>query len=190
MEALLINQHSPNFEARLVSRFRQGDSEALSTLFDMYVDQVYGYARHILGNKEDAEEITSEAFVKAFRHAADFRGDAPFKSWLFGITRNLCRDRFRQTRFVIVDVDDHSDLLIEDRRTLLDTVYSDVRYSLRDLPEEYQDILILCDVEQWDASEAAEIIGKSLSATKSLLYRARRALREKLTQTWENELHV
>ncbi len=184
MKALLFAQHNPDYESRLVERFRQGDAESLATLFDMYVDHVFRYARHILGNKEDAEEVTSEAFLKAFRHAADFRGTASFKFWLFGITRNLCRDRLRQTRFVIVSVDDHSDLLVDDGKSLFDAVHSDVREALKQLSVEYQEILVLCDVEQWNATEAAEMLGKSLSATKSLLYRARRVLREKLKESW------
>ena len=53
------------------------------------VDSIYGYARHILGSREDAEEAASEAFLRAFRHAADYRGDSRFKGWLFAITRNL-----------------------------------------------------------------------------------------------------
>src|SRR5207253_4360309 len=89
-------------ELRLVERFRRGDPEALSALFDMYVDRVYGYARHILGSREDAEEVTSEAFLKAFRRAADFRGESPFHGWLFAIARNLCRDRLRQPRLIAV----------------------------------------------------------------------------------------
>src|SRR5690242_16732879 len=56
------------FEQRLMERFRQGDAEAMSTLFEMHVDRVYAYARHLVGSREDAEEITSEAFIRALRN--------------------------------------------------------------------------------------------------------------------------
>ena len=62
---------------------------------------------------------------------------------------------------------------------------ADVRDTVRQLPEDYQDVLILCDVEEWDASEAAVFLGRSSAATKSLLYRARGALREQLNTLWK-----
>lgn len=171
------------FEQRLVERFRQGDPEALSTLFEMHVDRVYAYARHIVGSREDAEEVASEAFLKAFRHAAEFRGESPFRGWLFGITRNLCRDRLRQPTLLNLDyaplLPDHD--ADQDRMALR----TDVRAAVQELPEEYQDVLVLCDVEEWDAREAASFLGRTPAATKSLLYRARRALRDRLASRWK-----
>ena len=173
------------YEARLVDRFRHGDAQALCALFELHVDGVYGYARHILGNREDAEEVASEAFLRAFRRAADFRGDAPIRGWLFGIARNLCRDRQRQPRLItlpeVAGERDESD--DPGRRALRE----DVRRMLRELPEDQREVLILCDVEEWSAREAAEMLGRSAEATKSMLYRARRALRTKLTDRWKEE---
>src|SRR5437868_166694 len=170
------------FEARLVDRFRQGDAAALSTLFEMHVDRVYAYARHILGNREDAEEVTSDAFHRAFRKAADFRGEAPFRGWVFGIARNLCRDRQRQPKLLLMPEPPDAAAPAEAERT---AIRMDVRSAVADLPDEYQDVLILCDVEEWDAREVAEALGRSLESTKSLLYRARRALRERLATRWK-----
>jgi len=151
----------------------------------MHLDRVFGYARHILGNREDAEEVVGEAFLRAFRRATDYRGDAPFHAWIFGITRNLCRDRLRQPRLLTLPADgeepggnDHS----EDSN-----LSADVRRALSELPEDQQDVLILCDVEEWDAREVAEMFERSLAATKSLLYRARRALRDRLAEYWEED---
>jgi RNA polymerase sigma-70 factor (ECF subfamily) len=172
------------YESRLVERFRQGDTQALSTLFEMHVDRVYGFARHILGNREDAEEVASEAFIRALRKASDYRGDAPFHAWLFGITRNLCRDQLRQPRLLTLPMaaDDAHDFGGDSARARLS---ADVRHALAELPEDQRDVLVLCDVEEWDAREAAEMLDRSLAATKSLLYRARRALRERLTERWD-----
>ena len=172
------------FESRLVDRFRQGDARAMSTLFDMHVDRVYGYARHILGNREDAEEVASEAFIRAFRHASEFRGDSPFHGWLFAIARNLCRDRQRQPRLLAIPVDGASE---SEGIPESIAIRQDVRQAVAELPEEYQDVLILCDVEEWNAREAGRLLGKSLEATKSLLYRARRALRDSLAERWNEE---
>lgn len=172
------------YESRLVERFRQGDVHALSVLFEMHVDRVYGFARHILGNREDAEEVASEAFMRALRRAADYRGDAPFHAWLFGITRNLCRDQLRQPRLLTlpISVDQYDADALAPRQM---EISADVRCALAELPEDQRDVLVLCDVEEWDARDAAEMLGRSLAATKSLLYRARRALRDRLAERWD-----
>jgi RNA polymerase sigma-70 factor (ECF subfamily) len=176
-----------SFEYRLVRRFQQGDPQALSTLFEAYADRLYAYAHHVLGNREDAEEVAGEAFLRAFRRAADYRGDCPFRAWLFTIARNLCRDRQRQPRLLTVPVDEAWDQA-PPREEGRQAIREDVRCAMRDLPEEYQDVLILCDVEEWNAREAGELLEKSTAATKSLLYRARRALRDRLTERWSEEV--
>jgi RNA polymerase sigma-70 factor, ECF subfamily len=175
-----------SFEGRLVRRFQQGDAQALSTLFEAYADRVYSYAYHVLGSREDAEEVASEAFLRAFRRAADYRGDCPFRGWLFTIARNLCRDRQRQPRLLTVPVDDALDEAAPNEE-VREAIREDVRCAMRELPEEYRDVLILCDAEQWNAREAAEILDRSAAATKSLLYRARRALRDRLTERWKDD---
>ena len=176
-----------SFESRLIRRFQDGDAQALSTLFEAYADRVYAYAFHVLGSREDAEEVASEAFIRAFRRAADFRGDCPFRGWLFTIARNVCRDRQRQPRLLTVPVDEALDTPASEE-TGRHALRTDVRCALGELPEEYQDALILCDVEQWDAREAAQFLERSTPATKSLLYRARRALRDRLTERWREEV--
>lgn len=176
-----------SFESRLVARLQAGETEALGTLFEMHVERVFAFARHLLGNREDAEEVTSEAFIRAFERATSFRGDCPFRGWLFGITRNLCRDRLRQPRLLVFNADS----------AILDTVESDggrladqmetqmaVQRAMEGLPDEQRLVLLLCDVEEWDAQEAALALERSLSATKSLLYRARRSLRTRLAEAW------
>jgi len=175
------------YESRLVERFRQGDAQALSALFEMHADRIYAYARHILGNREDAEEVASEAFIRAFRHAIDFRGEGSFKGWLFTIVRNLCRDRQRQPRLLIVPPDLLTEINPAEDSYGRQEIRADVRAAMQELSEEYQDVLILCDVEQWDAREVAETLNRSLASTKSLLYRARRALRDRLNERWTEE---
>jgi RNA polymerase sigma-70 factor (ECF subfamily) len=171
---------------RLVARFQAGEHEALAALFDMHVDRVFAYAYHVLNNREDAEEVCSEAFLKAFERAATYRAECPFRGWLFGITRNLCLDRLRQPRLLLLDMEETERIVDGQATDRIDTTI-DVRRAFGELLPEHQLILSLCDVEQWDAPEAAEILEKSVPATKSLLYRARRALRAQLAEAWEHE---
>jgi len=173
------------YEARMVRRLRNGDREALDGLFDLYVDRVYGYARAILGNREDAEEVAAEAFLRAFQNAASYRSDAPFHIWLFAIVRNLCRDRLRQPRLLTWTLDEAPVSSAEEEERA--AIHADVRAALNRLPREYREVLLLCDVQEWNAPEAANILERSVPATKSLLYRARRALRAHLAECWSEE---
>jgi RNA polymerase sigma-70 factor (ECF subfamily) len=183
MQAMRESPH----EKRLVARFQAGEPEALSSLFDLHVDRVYAYARHLLNNREDAEEITSEAFLRAFERAASYRAECPFRGWLFGIARNLCLDRLRQPRLILLDPEE-SDRAGDGCREVdrLDTTIA-VRRALSELSPDYRLVLTLCDVEQWDAAEVAFMLEKTVQATKSLLYRARRALRTRLADVWNED---
>jgi len=174
------------YEARLVARFQAGEAEALASLFEMHVDRVYAYARHLLNSREDAEEVASEAFLRAFERAAGYRGDSEFRGWLFGITRNLCLDRLRQPRLMLLEPEAAECAAGDPGDTdRIDTAVV-VRRALADLSDEHQLVLKLCDVEQWDAADAAFMLDKSVQATKSLLYRARRALRRRLAELWDD----
>jgi RNA polymerase sigma-70 factor (ECF subfamily) len=132
----------------------------------------------MLNNREDAQEITSEVFVRAFERAKTFRGEGSFRGWLFQIARNLCIDHIRQPRLLLLEPEEseaysdmgRSSLQIETRIVVQDAVQK--------LSPEHRIVLLLCDVEEWDAKEVAIILERSLPATKSLLYRARTALRE------------
>lgn len=179
--------HESAHERRLVARFQTGEAEAMDTLFEMHVDRVFAYARHLLGNREDAEEVTSEAFLRAFERASAFRGDCPFRGWLFGIARNLCRDRLRQPRLLLLEPEESERHADNGRGAAQMETNAMVRRALSELPEEYRVVLTLCDVEEWDAREVAAMLEKSLPAAKSLLYRARRALRDRLNALWDEE---
>ena len=185
--APIETHHETSHEKRLVARLQAGEAEALSALFDLHVDRVFAFARHLLGSREDAEEVVSEAFLRAFQRASGFRGECPFRGWLFGITRNLCIDRLRQPRLMLLEpeaFERHTDGGQAAAQMETGLV---VRQALAQMSEEHRLVLTLCDVEEWDAHEVAAMMEKSLPATKSLLYRARRALRTHLTALWEEE---
>jgi len=171
------------FEARLIARFQQGDARALETLFDRYADRALGLAVRLTETREDAEDVTQEAFVRAFRHARQFRGEAAaFGPWLFAIVRNLAMDKRRQLRLPTLSLSspevDHVTDAAADRRTDRMALLN----ALDALPEEWRTIVTLCDLEEVSHAEAAAVLGRSVAATKSLLYRARRALRDRLTE--------
>ncbi len=180
----------PDRERRLVARFREGDPRAMEILFDHYVDRSLGFAVRLCDRREDAEDVVQDAFLRAFSKCRQIRDDSVrFGPWLFAIIRSIAADRRRQLRFPEVSFDDprassvagpsESDWF-EAQRT------RELLSALERLPEEQQVALTLCDLEELPHGEVAEVLGKSLAATKSLLYRGRRALHKELVRREES----
>lgn len=187
-----------DFEARLVARFQNGDVRALETLFDLYADRALGLAVRLCETREDAEEVTQEAFLRAFRHARQLRGNATagetgragFGPWLFAIVRNLASDKRRQLRLPTLslgspDAENVSDGLEVAEEAERRQERRDLLAALDALPEEWRIVLTLCDLEDVPHNEAAQVLHKTTAATKSLLYRARRGLRDRLAEQWK-----
>ncbi len=162
-------------ERRYLSALAAGDNSALGGLYDLYSERIYRYAFRMLGNRSDAEDATAETFVRVLRRASELRADGAFRTWLFRITRNLCIDKMRQHKLLELPIDTPYGSP-EERTTLRVTV----QQALADLPSDYREPLILCDLEDVSAKEAAEILKITVPARKSRLYRGRRALRDKL----------
>lgn len=162
-------------EKRWLNALAKGDPSALGALYEIYGERIFRYAFRMLGNRSDAEDATAETFLRVLRRSNELRADAAFRTWLFRITRNLCIDKMRQHKLVDLPVDAHCGSP-EERTTLKITV----QQALSDLPTEYREPLILCDLEDISAKEAAEVLKISVPALKSRLYRGRRALRDKL----------
>jgi len=169
-------------EKRYLNALSQGDSSALSGLYELYGERIFRYAYRMLGNRNDAEDATAETFLRVLRRSTELRADGAFRTWLFRITRNLCIDRMRQHKLLELPSDAHY-ASPEDRTALKVTV----RQALSDLPMEYREPLVLCDLEDVSAKEAAEILKITVPALKSRLYRGRRALRDKLGGAFEKK---
>ena len=186
------------YEARLVARFRAGDARALEILFDRYADRALGLAVRLTDNREDAEEVAQEAFVRAFRHARSLRGGGGtagggFGPWLLAIVRNLAADKRRQLRLPTLSLSAPSmDEVADGARPVPEEAErraerAALLAAIESLPEEWRTVLTLCDLEDVPHKEAALVLGRSPEATKSMLYRARRALRDRLAAVWKED---
>jgi RNA polymerase sigma-70 factor (ECF subfamily) len=162
-------------EKRWLNALAEGDPGALGGLYDVYGERIFRYAYRMLGNRADAEDATAETFLRVMRRSGELRADGAFRTWLFRITRNLCIDRMRQQKLMELPPDAQYGGA-EERSTLRVTV----QQALSELPNEYVEPLVMCDLEDLSTQEAADILKISLPALKSRLYRARRALRDKL----------
>jgi RNA polymerase sigma-70 factor (ECF subfamily) len=167
-------------EKRWLHRLASGDKSALGGIYELYGDKIFRYTYRMLGNRTDAEDATAETFLRVLRRSSELRADGAFKTWLFRIARNLCIDKMRQAKLLDLPQDTQYGGT-EEKAALRVTVQT----ALSELPIEYREPLILCDLEDISAKEAAETLGISVPALKSRLYRGRRALREKLGGSME-----
>lgn len=162
-------------EKRWLNALANGDPSALGGLYEMYGEKIFRYTYRMLGNRTDAEDATAETFLRVLRRSAELRADGAFRTWLFRIARNLCIDKMRQHKLLELPAEAHY-TGTEEKTALKITI----QQALSELPLEYREPLILCDLEDNSAKEAAETLAISVPALKSRLYRGRRALREKL----------
>ena len=194
-------EHLPN-EPDLVTQARAGDVEAFTTLLLQYDRYVYRVARHITGNREDAEDATQEAFCKAFANFAQFQGNSLFYTWLVRITVNeaLMKLRARSAHKELpldepVDLGDDASVPreIEDwddnpeqryAKTELENLVSG---AIGKLPPSYRAVYVLRDVEGLSSEETAAMMELSVAAVKSRVRRARLMMREELNPYFRKE---
>jgi RNA polymerase sigma factor (sigma-70 family) len=167
---------------------RRGDEDkAFERLYERHVRDVYRYAAGMLGTAADAEDVTQTTFLNAYR--AFKSGTRPEKpqSWLIAIAHNVCRQRFRQAqrRPHEVAFDEGIGDGVGDGETtedLLAPTAEDLRRCLSQLPPNQRAAIVMRELEGGSYAEIAEVLGISVSALETLLFRARRALREQLEE--------
>ena len=148
-------------------------------IYRRHVGDVYRYALTVLRNPSDAEDVTQTAFLNAYR--AFTRGERPrnAQNWLIAITHNVCRQRFRQSlrRPEEVEYDDGiGEVIAEDDGPSAE----DIQRALGQLAFNQRAALVMRELEGRSYAEIAEILGTSVAAVETLIFRARRALREQL----------
>ncbi|HEX4137882.1 MAG TPA: sigma-70 family RNA polymerase sigma factor [Bryobacteraceae bacterium] len=166
-------------DEELYRLMRKGNQDAFAQLYERREPALYRFALHMSGSAAVAEEISHEVFVQLMGPSTRFdetRGS--LESFLYGIARNLVRV-FRRLGPVAEPVDrpfDHDILgeLIDNETT------SALHRTLRELPERYRDVIILCDLEERSYEEVARSIGCPLGTVRSRLHRARALLSAKL----------
>ena len=169
-------------EWTLVSRAREGDLAAFEALYRKHVRRVYALCLRLSGNAALAEELTQEAFVRAWKKLAQFRGESAFSTWLHPLVVNvaLAERRSRRSREAHTFLTD--DIAVYDRAALaIDPGERlDVEQAVASLPAGARAVFVLHDVEGYRHDEIAEMTGVTVGTSKAQLHRARQLLRERL----------
>ena len=162
---------------RLVSRAQQGEREALEELYLLHFDRIYSYLHMSVGNRHDAEDLTTQTFLRMLESIGRFRWQsAPFSAWLFRIAHNLAMDHFRATRRWQPEEQVPEPPGSEEASAEEQAMHAIGRESMLELIErlshEQQQVLTLKFVFNFANADVATILGKTEGAIKSLQHRA------------------
>jgi len=187
------NQSDP--DAALMLRVKRGDEAAFAELVDKYKQPVMNLIYRILRDATEAEDLAQNVFVQVYKSAHRYEVTAKFSTWLFTIARNLCLNEIRRRSRHPADSieathgesEDQPARQFEDHKTFQPTenvlhqeIEQKIEQAMADLPETQRTAILLCRRDDMSYEEIAEVIGCSLSATKSLIHRGRETLKQKL----------
>jgi len=171
----------------LVAAFHAGDVAAFDTLVSRWDRKIQGVIFRLLGNHEEARDLSQETFLKAYRALATFKQEARFSSWLYQIAVNATRDRLRRRRrrmdLSLEDVEESAESALRDGSpTAFELLESGdlarlVAAAMAVLPEEQREVVILKEYEGLTFPEIAEALDVPLSTVKTRLYRGLGQLR-------------
>ena len=172
----------------LTTRARSGDQEAFRQIFERYARPIISFVYDMVGQRDLAEELAQETFVRAYKSLGSLKDDARLSTWLFGIAKNVAREslrtRIRDERRVEMDdgkVQELSDNKLPPDRELLDRELNGViRGALGELDEDKRLVFTLRVFQQRSYEEIAEITGFSVAKLKTDLHRARVEMRRRI----------
>lgn len=180
-----------DIDVALMYRIAEGDEQAFRQLVERHQNAVVGTVARMLGDPTEAEDIAQLAFLRIWKHAKRWRPDAKFTTYLFTITRNLVfNESRRRTRRKEVSTDEREEesgfqMPSESRHgpeeeTMKLEMHEQIDRAIATLPEAQRTAVILYSYESLPYEEIAVVLKTSVSSVKSLLFRARTTLREKL----------
>jgi RNA polymerase sigma-70 factor (ECF subfamily) len=181
-------------EKELIRKAKKGDFKAFSSLINANKGKIYALVFRLVGNREDAEDVFQETFLKVIDNIEKFRGDSAFSTWLHSIAINQVRALYGKRQQAdlqpiedyLLDADDfkpHSvflnwknpDLLLENKE-----LQNQINEALDKLPLVYREAFLLRYISELSVKEIAQLLNETEASTKSRIFRARLALRDEL----------
>jgi RNA polymerase sigma-70 factor, ECF subfamily len=172
----------------LVERAQAGDRDALEELYLLHFDRIYGYLHVSVGNRADAEDLTTQTFLRMLESIGRFRWQsAPFSAWLFRIAHNLAMDHFRASKRwqpqEEVPEEPGSTAPSADEEAMRSIGRESLFELIESLSPEQRQVLTLKFVFDFSNAGAAAVLGKSEGAIKSLQHRALASLQKRLQRS-------
>mgnify|MGYP006279699905 CR=1 FL=1 len=178
-------------DRKLVEAVRKGRPEMFGRLVERHQDRIYNSVYYMVSNREDAEDLAQEVFLKAYDNIHSFRQEAKFGTWLFGIMLNTVRSYWRKqsrrsSKLRLDHGEDGETIDVEAevdgpvKSSLRAERVQQVREAIDRLKHDLREVIVLRDIEGMTYEEIAEALDVPMGTVKSRLYRARNSLKEKL----------
>jgi RNA polymerase sigma-70 factor (ECF subfamily) len=188
-------------EIELIAKARAGDAASFSVLLRRYEGKIFRLAMNITQNREDAEDVLQEAFLKAYEHLDQFQGNSRFYTWIVRIAVNQALMKLRKRRSdrtVSIDeqIDTGEDTVVREiaawdpdpeERFSREELHEILTGAIDELAPIYRTVFTLRDVEGLSTEETADVLELTVPAVKSRLLRARLQLRDKLTRFFKRK---
>jgi RNA polymerase sigma-70 factor (ECF subfamily) len=176
-------------DADLMTRARRGDEAAFEQLVRKHQRYVFNVAYRVLDDTAEAEDVTQEAFVRAWRGLPSFRGEALFTTWIYRIVHNLCLNRLPGLQRELLQAEPLEEILIHpdpspsDRLEMRERI-AFLHAQLDRLPEKYRLVLTLRYLQRLSYDEIAAVLDAPMGTVKTQIHRARHLMAQRLHQ-WE-----
>lgn len=175
-------------EKKIIEKVLGGDANAFEELVLKYEKTVYNLALRMVGDRDDASDMTQEAFIKAYGSLSSFRGDSKFSVWIYRITTNVCLDflrsksRKQQVSLTVSDDDEDAQLDIPDpkadpeQQLIKKISMQSVEEGLKTLPDKQRQILVMRELGGMSYAEIGAALSLEEGTVKSRIFRARKRL--------------
>ncbi len=175
-------------EKKIIEKVLGGDANAFEELVLRYEKTVYNLALRMVGDRDDAFDMTQEAFIKAYGSLSSFRGDSKFSVWIYRITTNVCLDflrsksRKQQVSLTVSDDDEDAQLDIPDpkadpeQQLIKKISMQSVEEGLKTLPDKQRQILVMRELGGMSYAEIGKALSIEEGTVKSRIFRARKRL--------------
>ncbi|MGE7768737.1 RNA polymerase sigma factor SigW [Peribacillus sp. NPDC096540] len=176
-----------------INQVLKGDHNAFGEIVELYKDKVFQICFRMLGNRQEAEDLAQEAFVRAFVNIRSFNIQMKFSTWLYRIATNLCIDRLRKKKpdyYLDAEVSGTdglnmysqiaSDLAKPEVEVESLELQETIQVEIMKLPEKYRSVIVLKYIEELSLKEISEILDLPVGTVKTRIHRGREALRKQL----------
>ena len=192
MDATILSQpmHAPSdLDATQMARVRSGDRDAFADLVDRHKDAVVNYLTRLTGNRDRAEDLAQETFLRLFRSAGSYTEQGLLRGYLFRIATNLVRSEERREKRLrlllsFLGRQDHAEPAAPSG-LLRQEMHREVSAAVSQLPLRYRVPLVLHEIEGWAYADIAQALGCREGTVKSRIHRGRQHLKERLAPYWQ-----
>ena len=171
----------------LIKRMKQGDEGAFDQFIHKYYQDILNYCSYHCGNNEDAEDLTQETFVNFFSRLSDYQFRGKSKNYLYTISGNLCKNFYKKKKDIPIESFQLENIESDKDENLKIDNKMFIEWALRELSEEYKEVIILYYFEELKLKDIAKILNIGLPLVKYRLRQAKMQLKELLEKEDRNE---